>query len=45
MMTSSGRLLNRPDGKCRTDIAELKQVKNLIRPVLVMLWSGTSRPK
>ena len=34
-----------PDAKCIPDNAEPKQVKNLIRPILVLLWFGTSRPK
>ena len=34
-----------PDAKCISDIAEPKYVKNLIRPILVLLWSGTSRVK
>ena len=27
------------------DITEPKQVKNLIRPILVLIWSETTRPK
>ena len=34
-----------PDATCRSDIAEPKEVANLIRLILVLLWSGTSRPK
>ena len=33
------------DAKYIPDIAEPKQVKILIRPILVLLWSETSRPK
>ena len=33
------------DAKSIPDIAEPKYVKNLIRPILVPLWSKTSRPK
>ena len=33
------------DAKCRSDIAEPDKVKNLLRPILVLLRSGTSRPK
>ena len=29
-----------PDATCRSDIAEPKEVANLIRPILVLLWSG-----
>ena len=34
-----------PDAKCISDIAEPKQVKNPAGPILVLSWSGTSRPK
>ena len=34
-----------PDSNCISDIVLPKLVENLIRPILVLLWSGTFPPK
>ena len=33
------------DAKCISDIAEPKKLKNLIRPIFVLLWSRMPQPK
>ena len=34
-----------PDSNFMSDIALPMQIKNMIRPILVLLWTGTSQPK